>query len=92
MSPAWFEAEDNGDGKATFRMFGTDLNICLRSPAPATIVKTDETTIVTVSPTLRGCDEFRLFIINDGSGVQRQVKVGSDWTWDEQDRGITPRK
>jgi hypothetical protein len=83
---------DETSGKPVFRMVAGRLNTCLTGDLDATITRTETTTIITVVPRLRGCEETRFVIKNDGTGGRREVKGGSEWVWDGLERGLTLRK
>lgn len=79
-------------GKALFRMTGVELSVCYRQELPATVTKTEFTTIIEVPPAFASCDHIRFVIKNDGTGGQREVKNGSGWAWDGLNRRLTPQK
>lgn len=87
----YITVEDKGR-KAVFRMVAGRLDSCYSRDIDATVIKTEATTTITLVPSLRGCEEVRFVIKNDGTGGQRETKKGSDWVWDGFDRGLTPRK
>ena len=80
------------DGKATFSMNAGAVDACLRGSIPATVSKTDATTIVEPQIALAGCDKFRYVIRNDGSGGIREHWRGEQWADDKFDHGLTPKK
>ncbi len=80
------------DGKASFSMNAGSVDACLRSSIPATVSKTDETTIVEPQITLAGCEKFRSVVRNDGSGGIREHLRGEQWVNDKFDHGLTPKK
>ena len=79
-------------GKASFRMTGVELSVCYRQTLPATVTKTQATTIIEVPPAFASCDHIRFVIKNDGTGGQREIRTGSDWAWDGLERRLTPQK
>ncbi len=83
---------EESDGKATFRMIAGSVDACLRGELPATVTKTDTTTIIEPQQALAGCESFRYVIRNDGSGGRREVKRGDAWVNDTFDHGLTPAK
>jgi hypothetical protein len=82
------------DGKATFRMLtpGKGDPCISRGELPAQVERGAETTTVTVTPTLAGCDPFRYVIRNDGSGGVRYHMRNDRWAPDGMDHGLTPKK
>lgn len=82
------------DGKAIFRMQTTGKgDVCFsRSELPAEVERTAEAIIVTVTPTLTGCEPFRYLIRKDGSGGIRMVLRNEKWVSDGLDHGLTPLK
>jgi serine/threonine-protein kinase len=90
-APGYITVEDKG-GKTILRMVAGTLINCYNGDLDATVIKTEATTIITVVPLLRGCEEIRFVIKNDGTGGQRQIKKGSGWVWDGLDRVLTPIK
>jgi hypothetical protein len=80
------------DGKAYFSMNAGSVDACLRGSIPATITKTDATTVIEPQITLSGCDKFRYVIRNDGSGGIREHLRGETWKDDKFDHGLTPKK
>jgi len=90
-APGSVTLSENG-GKPSLRMVFSYASICYRGDLDATVERNDTITIITVPPHLRGCDEFRLVIKNDGTGGLREMKKGSAWVWDGAERGLTIRK
>lgn len=80
------------DGAATFQMISPGLDVCYRRPLPATVEKTAETTTITVTQPVSGCEEFRYIIRNDGSGGIKETKRGERWAKSPFDHGLTPAK
>lgn len=82
------------DGKASFRMVtpGRGDPCISRSDLPAEVQRDAETTTITVTPGMAGCEPFRYVIRNDGSGGVRQHRRGEQWKDDGLDHGLTPAK
>ena len=82
------------DGKATFRMISAGKgDPCIsQSDLPAEVQREADTTTITVTPPLAGCEPFRYIIQNDGSGGVRQHRRGERWSNDGFDHGLTPVK
>jgi hypothetical protein len=81
------------DGKPVFQMFaGNELGKCYQGDLDADVVKTEETTTITVPPKLIGCFAVRFIIKNDGTGGTRETKSGDQWRWDRFERDLTLRK
>jgi len=82
------------DGKAVFRMVTAGRgDLCISaSDLPAEVQRGADTTIVTVTPTLAGCEPFRYVIRNDGSGGIRQHRRDDRWVADGLDHDLTPKK
>lgn len=82
------------DGKATFRMISAGKgDPCVnQSDLPAEVQRDADTTTITVTPPLAGCEPFRYIIKNDGSGGVRQHRRGERWVSDGFDHGLTPAK
>ena len=82
------------DGKAVFRMLTAGRgDLCISaSDLPAEVQRGADTTIVTVTPTLAGCESFRYVIRNDGSGGIRQHRRDDRWVADGLDHDLTPKK
>ena len=81
------------DGKAMFTLSAGRTDICYRGALPATVTRTDETTIVEVSQPMTGCEQsFRYVIRNDGSGGVRETRVGEKWVASKFDYDLTPKK
>lgn len=82
------------DGKAVFRMLTAGRgDLCISaSDLPAEVQRGADTTIVTVTPTLAGCEPFRYVIRNDGSGGIRQHRRDDRWVADGLDHDLTPKK
>ncbi len=82
------------DGKATFRMITSGRgDLCISAgDLPAEVQRTPETTTVTVTPPLAGCEPFRYVIKNDGSGGVRLVRKEERWVPDGFDHDLTPAK
>lgn len=91
LAPGYVTLDDKS-GKPVFRMVAGRTNTCYVGDLDATPTRTETTTIITIAPRLRGCDEVRFVIKNDGTGGRREVKQGSEWVWDGFDRGLTQRK
>ena len=91
LAPGYVTLEDNG-GRAVFKMSAGNLNKCYQGELDAVVTKTEATTIIATVPRLRGCEEIRFVIRNDGTGGQREIKKGENWVWDGLDRGLTLRK
>ena len=85
---------DEKDGAATFRMLtaGRGDPCVNKGDLPAEVQRDAETTTITVTPELAGCDAFRYIIRNDGSGGVRQFRREDRWLDDGLDHGLTPRK
>src|SRR5688500_11783019 len=80
------------DGKATFRMItpGRGDPCFNRGELPAVVERGAETTTITVTPELSGCDPFRYVIKNDGSGgVRLKLRNDGGWVPDGLDHGLT---
>jgi len=80
------------DGAWQFRMIAPQLDACYRSPLPATVVKDETQTTITVTDVIAGCEAFRYFIRNDGSGGRKEFLRGGAWVADGWERGLTPTK
>ncbi len=82
------------DGKATFRMITSGRgDLCISaSDLPAEVQRSAETTTITVTPPLAGCEPFRYVIKNDGSGGVRLFRKGDGWVPDGFDHDLTPAK
>lgn len=82
------------DGKAMFRMITAGRgDPCISAgDLPAEVQRTAETTTITVTPTLAGCEPFQYVIRNDGSGGVRLHRRGDHWTPDGFDHDLTPTK
>jgi len=82
------------DGKASFRMVtpGRGDPCISKSDLPAEVQRDAETTTITVTPELAGCEPFRYIIRNDGSGGVRLHLRGEQWKPDGFDHGLTPAK
>jgi len=82
------------DGKASFRMVtpGRGDPCISKTDLPAEVQRDTETTTITVTPELAGCEPFRYVIRNDGSGGVRQHRRGEQWKDDGFDHGLTPAK
>lgn len=82
------------DGKAVFRMITSGRgDPCISTgDLPAEVERGAETTKVTVTPTLTGCEPFRYLIKNDGSGGVRLARRGEHWVPDGLDHDLTPKK
>jgi hypothetical protein len=82
------------DGKAVFRMItaGRGDPCISRSDLPADVERGADTTTITVTPTMAGCEPFRYVIRNDGSGGMRLHRRGERWTPDGFDHDLTPVK
>lgn len=85
---------DERDGKATFRMItaGKGDPCISQGDLPAAVQRDADTTTITVTPPLAGCEPFRYIIKNDGSGGVRQHLRGERWSSDGFDHGLTPKK
>ncbi len=86
------EVKEAGDGTATLRLALPQTDACVRSALPAKVERGDETTIVTVTDILAGCEKFRYVLRNDGSGGTREVMRGGEWRSDGFDHGLTKQK
>jgi hypothetical protein len=82
------------DGKAIFRMQSAGRgDPCInRGDLPATVERTPDTLVLTVTPELAGCEPFRYLIRTDGSGGVRQHRRGGAWVENGFDHGLTPSK
>ncbi len=82
------------DGKWTFRMVtpGRGDPCISRGGLPAEVEKTEQTTVITVTPLLADCPVFRYVIQNDGSGGIKLNKRDDKWVPDKFDHGLTPTK
>jgi hypothetical protein len=81
------------DGQASFRMAAGSSGVCYRGSLPATVTKTDTTTVIEVTKPVSGCEEFRYVIQNDGSGgVKEYRRSGDEWVKSKFDHGLTPKK
>jgi hypothetical protein len=82
------------DGKAIFRMLVAGKgDPCISSgDLPAEVERDAQRLIITVTPTLRGCEPFRYVIRNDGSGGARLNRRNERWVPDGLDHGLTPTK
>jgi len=82
------------DGKAMFRMITAGKgDLCISaSDLPAEVQRTAETTTITVTPPLAGCEPFQYVIKNDGSGGVRMHRRGERWVSDGFDHDLTPTK
>jgi hypothetical protein len=82
------------DGKAMFRMITSGKgDPCISAyDLPAEVERSAETTTVTVTPTLAGCEPFRYVIKNDGSGGVRLSRRNEQWVSDGFDHDLTPKK
>lgn len=82
------------DGKATFRMLTAGRgDLCISaSDLPAEVERGADTTTITVTPPLAGCEPFRYVIRNDGSGGIRQNRKNDRWVADGLDHDLTPKK
>lgn len=87
------EIEEKG-GAWSFRMATSGKgDVCFnRGSLPAEVQKSDETTVITVTPLLADCEPFRYVIRNDGSGGIRQRKSDGKWVADGFDHDLTPTK
>ncbi len=87
------QVEEN-DGKASFRMISAGKgDPCIsQSDLPAEVQRDADTTTITVTPPLAGCEPFRYIIKNDGSGGVRQHRRAERWANDGFDHGLTPVK
>lgn len=79
------------DGKSWLRMVAGNMDVCRRADMPATVTRTDATTVVEPEISLAGCERFRFVIRNDGSGGQREVLRGERWAKTSYDHGLTPK-
>lgn len=73
-------------GNSSWQRFA---GICFRGVG-ATVVYTKTTTTIKAKPDMRGCDEFRFVIKNDGTGGQQFVQRGGEWVSDGFDHRLTP--
>lgn len=85
------EVEQKG-GESFFRMNSGRVDVCYRGALPASVEKTEATTIIEVSKAVSGCEEFRYTIRNDGSGGFKETKRGDQWVRSQFDHGLTPVK
>ena len=77
-------------GQALFTMTAGTVDACLRGGIPATVTKSDETTVIELQTALAGCDKVRYVIRNDGSGGNREHLRGDKWVNDKFDHDLTP--
>lgn len=75
------------EGKAIFRM-----QTAGRGDLPATVERTPDTLVLTVTPELAGCEPFRCLIRTDGSGGVRQHRRAGAWVDNGFDHGLTPTR
>ena len=80
------------DGKAWFHLSAGNPGICYRGELPATVTRTDELTTIEVTQPIPGCEEFRYYIKNDGSGGYKETRTGDRWFKSRFDHGLTPAK
>ena len=82
------------DGKAVFRMITSGKgDPCISAgDLPAEVERSAETTTVTVTPPLAGCEPFRYVVKNDGSGGVRFARRNEQWVPDGFDHDLTPKK
>ena len=80
------------DGKAHFRIIAGTLDACHRGDHPATVERGAETTTITMTETISGCQLMRYVIRNDGSGGRKQMQRDGSWVNDRFDHGLTPKK
>ena len=82
------------DGQWSFRMTNPGKgDPCIsRGALPAEVQKSDQATVITVTPPLADCKAFRYVIQNDGSGGVKQYQHGDKWVADKFDHGLTPTK
>ena len=92
MSGIGYVTLEEQDGKSKFRFFSGSLNTCFQGPLDANTTKTEATLTITLVPRLQGCEEVRFVLKNDGTGGQREVKGGTEWVWDQRDRGLSLKK
>lgn len=90
-APGYVVLEER-DGRGQFQIFAGRLDRCYENRLDASVTRTELTTTITVVPAMRGCDEVRFVIKNDGSGGHREIKSGSEWVWDGRERNLTPRR
>lgn len=81
------------DGKAMFKMQAGNLDVCYRAPLPATVTRTEASTVIEVTQPVAGCEQFRYTIANDGSGGFKETREGDGaWRRSTFDHGLTPKK
>lgn len=78
------------DGQASFTMTAGTVDACHRGSIPATVTRSDETTIIELQTELAGCDKVRYVIRNDGSGGHREQLRGEKWVKGRFDHDLTP--
>ena len=79
------------EGKAIASVDGL-RSPCFNQPMEAIVTKTRDLTTIVIPPIIRGCDQFRFSIRNDGTGGEQLIAQGSDWVSDGFDHVLTPRK
>jgi hypothetical protein len=82
------------DGRASFRMItpGRGDPCFSRGDLPAVVERGPETTTITVTPELAGCEPFRYVIKNDGTGGVRMNLRNERWVPDGLDHGLTRKQ
>ena len=80
------------DGKAFFRIIAGAMDICMRGNLATTVLRSPETTAITMSEPLSGCPTVRYVIRNDGSGGAREYLREGAWVNGRFDHGLTPKK
>jgi hypothetical protein len=90
---ATVSVEESG-GKAVFRMVtpGRGDPCISRGELPAEVQRDADTTTITVTPELSGCEPFRYVIKNDGSGGVRMNFRNERWVSDGLDHGLTRKQ
>jgi len=84
---------DQKNGKAVLLFAaGVNFDVCQSGNLDATVVETEATTTITALRDMRGCQQFRLLIRNNGTGGRRETWNGTKWVGERFDRGLTPRK
>jgi hypothetical protein len=92
---ATISLKDEKDGKGVFRMIAPAgrPDPCISAyDLPAEVERGSETTTITVTPPLAGCEPFRYVIKNDGSGGVRLARRNDQWVSDGFDHDLTPKK
>jgi hypothetical protein len=79
-------------GRWMYQVFAGRMDACWRTALPATVTRTDETTLIEVAHPMAGCESIRYTIRNDGSGGFRETKYGERWVRNKFDFDLTPVK